>query len=413
MPQRTRRVRPPTLRARVAARTPERLSGFVAFLQEETNGGKLLLAGTAVALVWANLAPGTYGDVWGTRVSLGPAQLHLDGLPLRVVAADGLLAVFFFVAGLELKRELTVGELSTWRAAALPVFAAVGGMVVPAVVFLAVARGATGAGSGWAVPVATDIAFALGVLALAGKGLPASLRVIMLSMAVVDDLGAIALIAVQFTAEVLPLWLLAGALVIAAYAGALRRGVRTPWVLVPLGLAAWVCIHASGVHATVAGVLLGLVTPVTCRPGETETPCERLERRLHPVSAGFVVPVFALATTGLPLAALPAAVRDPVAQGIVAGLVIGKATGILGGAWLAVRLRVASLPTGVSWADLVPLAVLGGIGYTVSLLITELAFSDRALGERAALAVLAASTLATTLALLLLRRRVAALEPAS
>jgi NhaA family Na+:H+ antiporter len=385
-------------------RAGERMEALAEFLRQETTGGRLLLAATAVALLWANLAGGSYQDLWEARWSVGPPTLHLD-LTVAGWVSDGLLAVFFFVAGLEVKRELTVGELAGRRAAALPVAAAAGGMLLPALVALVASRGAAAGGGAWAIPVATDIAFALGVLALAGSALPTGVRVLLLSMAVIDDLGAIALIAALFTRDLQAAWLAGGLVLCAAYGLALRRRWTAPWLLLPLAVAAWVCVHASGVHATVTGIALGLLTPVHAAAGEDESPAERLERRLHPVSAGFVVPVFALAAAGIPLDAAGDAVTDPIAHGIVAGLLVGKALGILGGAWLAVRLRLGTLPADVGWADVLPVAVLGGVGYTVSLLIARLAFAAPADQETAATAVLAASAVASAAAIVLLRFR--------
>jgi NhaA family Na+:H+ antiporter len=355
------------------------------FLRQETNGGRLLLIATAVALVWANVAPEAYDDVWSAE---------LVGLSLGDWAADGLLALFFFVAGLELKRELLTGELASPRAAALPLVAALGGMVVPALVCLAVSGGEAADGGAWAIPVATDIAFALGVLAVAGSSLPSGVRVLLLSMAVVDDLLAIALIAVLFTSGLAFGWLAAAAVA----AGLFRLAWRWPLLLWPLAIVTWICVHESGVHATVAGIVLGLVMPVAAAP--------RLEHRLHPISAGFVVPVFALAAAGIPLDGIGDAATDEVALGVFAALLVGKFAGVFGGARLAVALRLGTLPRGVTWADLVPVAMLAGIGYTVSLLIARLAFDDVAAQDRAATAVLAASALASVIAVVLLRARV-------
>jgi NhaA family Na+:H+ antiporter len=392
-------------RTRSAPRSASvRRAALAEFLRRETTGGKLLLAATAVALLWANVARDSYRTVWHTTLTLGPSWTHLS-LPLEAWVSDGLLAIFFFVAGLEVKRELTIGELAGRRAAALPLAAAAGGMVVPAVFALAVSRGAAVHGGAWAIPVATDIAFALGVLAVAGSALPTGVRLLLLSMAVIDDLGAIALIAALFTHDLDLRWLAAGLAVAAGYWAAHRARWTSAWLLVPVALIVWTCIHASGVHATVAGILLGVLTPVTTRPGETECAAERLEHQLHPLSAGIVVPVFALAAAGIPLAAAGDAFGDPVAHGIVVGLLLGKTVGILGGAWLAVRWRLGELPPSVGWADVVPVAVLGGIGYTVSLLVSRLAFDDLAAQERAATAVLAASVLASVTGVVLLRRR--------
>jgi NhaA family Na+:H+ antiporter len=373
------------------------------FLRQETTGGRLLLLATAVALIWANVAPDSYDSFWQTTAAVGPAWLHLD-LTLGDWAADGLLAIFFFVAGLEVKRELLVGELADRRAAALPVFAAVGGMVVPALVAIVVSLGAALHSGAWAIPVATDIAFALGVLALAGTSLPAGVRVLLLAIAVIDDLLAISLIAIVFTDGVMVAWLAAALLLGAVYRLTFRLRLDRAWVLWPLAVAVWICIHASGVHATVAGILLGLLTPVRPRADEPLSPAERLEHRVHPLSAGVAVPLFALAAAGISLAAAGDAVSDRVAVGVFFGLLIGKVLGILGGARLAVRLGAGALPGDVRWGDVVPVAMLGAIGYTVSLLMSRLAFTDDAAVERSAAAVLAASALSAALAVVLLRR---------
>jgi NhaA family Na+:H+ antiporter len=374
------------------------------FLRQETTGGRLLLLATAVALIWANAAPGAYQQVWGAEAGLGPDWLHLH-LTLAHWASDALLAIFFFVAGVEVKRELTVGELSGWRAAALPLFAAGGGMVVPAVIALAVSRGAAAEGGAWAIPVATDIAFALGILALAGAGLPPGVRVLLLSMAVIDDLGAIALIALLFTSGLNLVYLVLAVLLCALYWWLHRRRITAPWIMVPLAVAVWICVHGTGVHATVAGIALGLLTPVAPIGGEKESAGSRLEHRLHPLSAGLVVPLFALAAAGISIGAFGDALTDPLAQGVFFGLLAGKFLGVFGGTWAAVRLGIGTLPTGVGWGDVVPVAMLGAIGYTVSLLVCQLATPDAATAEIASTAVLAASLLASVVAVVLLRRR--------
>ena len=366
------------------------------FLREETTTGKLLLVATAVALLWANLAGDSYAAVWETRVAIGPEWLELD-LDLHGWAADGLLAIFFFIAGIEVKRELAVGELSDPRSAALPFLAAAGGMIVPALVAIAVSGGAALDGGAWAIPVATDIAFALGVLALAGAALPSGVRVLLLSMAVIDDVAAIALVAILFTAGVSLPWLAAAAAAAALFRGAFAVRFDRAWVLSALGIACWIAVHASGVHATVAGIVLGLLVPVGAGP--------RFEHRLHPVSAGFVIPVFALAAAGIPLAAAGDALGDAVAIGVFAGLLAGKVIGIFGGARIAVALRLGSLPERVGWGEVLPVAMLGAIGYTVSLLIAGLAFDGGEGTDEASAAVLAASATASVIALVLLRRR--------
>ena len=378
--------------------------GLAYFLRQETTGGQLLLLATGVALLWANVAGDSYESFWSTTTALGPSWLHLD-LTLADWASDGLLAIFFFVAGLELKRELLVGELSDRRAASLPIVAAVGGMVVPALVALAVSGGAAAAGGAWAIPVATDIAFALGVLALAGSALPSGVRVLLLSIAVVDDLIAIALIAVVFTDDLMLAWLAVAAAGAALYWLAFRRRLDRAWVLWGVALVVWVAIHRSGVHATVAGIVLGLLTPVRPRPGETDPAGERLEHRIHPFSAGVAVPVFALAAAGIPLSGATGAVGDEVAIGVFFGLLAGKVAGLFGATRLAVRLGIGELPSGVTWRDVLSVSVLGAIGYTVSLLMARLAFDDVASQEHAAAAILAASAVAATIGVVLLRSR--------
>ncbi|MEV4138710.1 Na+/H+ antiporter NhaA [Dactylosporangium sp. NPDC049742] len=389
----------------MARRTARRLDMLLEFLRLETTGGRLLLVATGLALLWANLPGGTYEQFWSLRPPSSALldALHLD-LPLAGWVTDGLLTVFFFVAGLEVKRELTVGELAGWRAAALPVVAAFGGMCVPAVVAIAVSGGAASHGGAWAIPVATDIAFALGVLALAGSALPSGVRVLLLSLAVIDDLGAITLVGVLFAHDVRVWWLAAGLALCLLY-GLLHRLRYAPdWLVVPVAAGAWVCVHGGGVHATVTGILLGLLTPVRAATADAESPCDRLLHRLHPVSAGVIVPVFALAAAGIPLAAAGDVIGDPLAWGAAAGLLVGKPIGIMLGAWLAVRVGLGALPPSVRWGDVLPVAMLGGVGYTVSLLIARLSVPGGG-ADTAAAAVLGASIVAAVLATVLVRWR--------
>lgn len=382
---------------------------LASFLRTEAVGGAVLLVAAAVALIAAN-SPLSAGYEWLRSLELGPDVLDLR-LSVGDWVRDGLLAVFFFVAGLELKRELVVGKLADRRTALLPVLAALGGMVVPALVAFAIGHGAPGAGQAWAIPVATDIAFALGVLALAGTGMPASARVFLLSLAVVDDLGAILLIAAVFTKSLNLVALLVAAVLLAGYAFAQRKRITTPWLHVPLAVATWVAVHSSGVHATVAGVALGLLTRVRRDPSERDAPGARLEHRLQPWSAGVIVPLFALFAAGVPVnaGALGELVHDRVALAVLAGLVIGKFVGIFGTSLLAERTGIAARPPGVAWADMAVLATLGGIGFTVSLLMTDLSLAGAA-AERAKAAVLLASVLTSLLAgtVLLVRRRLSA-----
>ena len=389
----------------MSTQTPKPVSRYVDFLRVEQVGGVILLAAAAIALLAAN-TPLAAGYDALRHVTFGPESLGAR-LDVHTWAADGLLAIFFYVAGLEVKREFVLGELSDRRSALLPVLAAAGGMLVPAALYLAVAHGDSVAARGWPVPTATDIAFALGVLAVAGSHAPSGLRVFLLSLAVVDDLGAILLIALLFTADLQLLPILGAAALCAVFALLQQRRVTSPWLYVPLALAVWLLVHASGVHATVAGVALGLLTRVTADPGEDHAPAERLEHRLQPWTAGLVVPVFAFMAAGVAVSgeAVREAVRDPAALGTVLGLVVGKTVGVLGAAWLAVRLGLASLPRGLAWSDVAGVAVLAGTGFTVSLLIARLSFDDPARADRVVLAVLVASVVASVLGALAIRAR--------
>lgn len=342
-------------------------------LRQETVGGILLLIAAAAALIWANSPwSGLYHEI--SEFQVGPAALHLD-LSIAAWAADGLLAIFFFVVGLELKREFVAGDLRDPARAALPILAAVGGMAVPALIFVAVNLGAGSSDTlaGWAVPTATDIAFAVAVLAVISTHLPAALRTFLLTLAVVDDLLAITVIAVFYTDELSPGPLALALIPIALFAVAVQRGYGKWWLLVPLGAAAWVLVHASGVHATVAGVLLGFTVPVLGR----HAVAERLEHLVRPMSSGFAVPVFAFFAAGVTVGGLAGfgdAITDPVTLGVIAGLVLGKPIGILGTTFVLAKFTRASLDDELAWRDVLGVSMLAGIGFTVSLLIGELAF---------------------------------------
>jgi NhaA family Na+:H+ antiporter len=375
-------------------------------LRKETIGGALLLAGALIALIWAN-SPWSehYDAMLGYRI--GPEALHLH-LSLANWAADGLLAVFFFVAGLELKREFVAGDLRDPRRAAVPVAAAVGGVVLPAILYALVNLG--GETQGWAIPTATDIAFALAVLAVIGRYLPTALRTFLLTLAVVDDLLAIVIIAVFYTAH-LAVWPLLAALVpLGLFTLLVQRRVRTWWLLLPLALIAWGFMHASGVHATVAGVILGFAVPVLRRDG-AQGPglAEHFEHRFRPISAGVAVPVFALMSAGVAVGGfdgLTTALTDPVSVGVMVGLVVGKPVGIMAATWVVARFTRAKIDSGLGWIDVAGLSVLAGIGFTVSLLIGELAFgigSER--DDHVKVAVLAGSLAAAILAAVILRLR--------
>jgi NhaA family Na+:H+ antiporter len=376
-------------------------------LRNETVGGVLLLIAAAVALIWANSPWGdSYADLVEYRI--GPSALNLN-LPLSVWAADGLLAIFFFIVGLELKHELVLGSLSKPAQAVVPVAAALGGMLIPALIFVSInAANPKGATSGWGIPMATDIAFALAVLAIVGRRLPVALRAFLLTLAVVDDLGAIAVIAIFYSDKFEPLWLIAAVATFAIYAIAQRMRISTPFLYVPLALLGCYCMHESGVHATVAGVVFGLLTRVRTDPGEVSPPADRLNHRIHPVSAGFAVPIFAFFAAGVDLRSLgfTDALSTPVALGVLVGLVIGKPIGVFSLAWLTARFTRASLAPGIAWRDIFAVGLLAGIGFTVALLITELAFtSDTAQLDSAKTAVLTASAVAATLASVVLISR--------
>lgn len=388
-------------------------SRLAELLRRETVGGALLLAATVVALVWAN-SPWAAGYAALRDTTVGPHALHLD-LTLGTWAADGLLAIFFFVAGLELKREFVAGDLRDPRRAALPVVAAVGGMAVPALVFVLVnLRTGDGALAGWAIPTATDIAFALAVLAVVSTHLPMALRTFLLTLAVVDDLLAITIIAIFYTRDLQPLLLLAALVPLALFGLLVQRRVRSWWLLLPLAAVTWGLVHASGVHATVAGVLLGFTVPVIrsrAAGGPEAGPglAEHFEHRIRPLSAGFAVPVFAFFAAGVTVGGLDglvASLGDRVALGIVAGLVVGKTVGVLGSTYLMARFTRARLDTDLSWVDVLGLAVLAGIGFTVSLLIGDLAYgAASARDENVKIGVLVGSVLAAVLASVLLRLR--------
>lgn len=379
---------------------------MAAALRAETIGGVLLLAGAVLALVMANTTLRDRYQAWG-QTRLGPHLWHLD-LPLRSWAADGLLAIFFFVAGLELKRELVVGELRDLNKAVLPIGAAVCGVVAPALVYVAAAAAHPAVRIGWAIPTATDIAFALAVLAIVGSHLPSALRAFLLTLAVVDDLIAIVIIAAFYSSSLSVAPMLGALLPLAAFTVLVQRGWTPWWLLLPLAVATWVLVHSSGIHATVAGVLLGLVVPVRHRGGEEHSLGERIEHAVRPVSAGVAVPLFAFFSAGVVLGGggLADAVRDPAAIGVALGLVVGKPIGILGGSWAIARFTHAELDEDLAWSDVFGLSLLAGIGFTVSLLIGELAFgADSAHDAAVKVAVLSGSVFAALCAAVLLRRR--------
>jgi Na+:H+ antiporter, NhaA family len=408
---------------RVLARgSPRELRVIAEILREETVGGLLLLLAAVVALVWAN-SPWSAGYTHLVSYRFGPAALHLD-LTTAEWAGDGLLAVFFFVAGLEVKREFLAGDLRDPRRAALPVMAAVGGVILPALIFLVVNAGHGDAARGWAVPTATDIAFALAVLAVIGSALPVAMRIFLLTLAVVDDLIAIVIIAVFYTSELSALPLLLALVPLALFGVAVQRGVDTLWLLLPLALVTWALVHASGIHATVAGVLLAFTVPVKprrphdagavtelapVRHQQAGNLAEHMEHAVRPISAGVAVPIFALLSAGVTLGGLSGlhdTFADRVALGVVVALIVGKTIGVFGAAWCVVRFTGAHLDPSVSWIDILGLALLCGVGFTVSLLIGELAFGAGSLrDDHVKIGVLAGSLLAAVLGGTVLRLR--------
>ncbi len=367
------------------------------FLAIEAASGVLLLVATVVALVWVNAgAEASYVEVWAWSPGwdwAGP----LGGMDLHHLVNDGLMTVFFFVVGLEVKLEWTQGSLRDRRFARLPIAAAVGGMVLPAGLYLAITAGTSGT-PGWGIPMATDIAFVAGIMALLSFRVPHAIRVFVLTLAIVDDLGAIVVIAVFYAEGVQAAWLAVAAVGLAAVLGLRRLGVQRISAYLLLGIPVWYATWQSGVHATIAGVALALCTPMQVR-GRTQvwSPVGHLLERLHPWSSFVVMPVFALANAGVLLAVPDAPDAGRVVVGVVVGLVVGKTLGIVGVSWAMVRAGAASLPTGLVWGHVLGAALLAGIGFTMSLFITGLAFTDSgstALDNAARQGILVASTVA-------------------
>lgn len=423
------------------------LRPFQRFAHTESAGGIVLLVCAAVALIWAN-SPwrDSYFHLWEIEVGIRVGSRALD-LSLHHWINDGLMAVFFFVVGLEIKREMLVGELSSARQAALPIAGALGGMIVPALIYSAL--NATGPGSaGWGIPMATDIAFALGVLALLGPRVPVVLKVFLTAVAIADDIGAVLVIALFYTSDLAVAWLLVGAGILAVLIALNALGVRRPAGYLALGVLLWLAFLQSGVHATVAGVVLAMTIPsrtrlheeeflavargaidefeAACQPGETvlsnrpqqeaiealehvsegvQSPLFTMERKLHGAVAFFIMPIFALANAGVALGGLLDSLALPVTAGVILGLVLGKPIGITLFAWTAVRLGLATLPGQTSWLALHGVSWLGGIGFTMSLFIAGLAFTDASLLDSAKVGILGASLLAGIAGWVMLKAR--------
>jgi len=420
----------------VSGRTIKRiLSPFEQFVHSESTGGVTLIFASIIAFAWANSpwAP-WYLDLREIKFGIGLGGWSLEK-PLLLWVNDGLMAFFFYLVGLEIKREVLVGELSEPRDATLAVVAAVGGMAVPASIYAAINWGGDGI-SGWGVPMATDIAFALGMMALLGDRVPLALKVFLTALAIVDDLGAVLIIALFYTSEIsVPsLLVAAGALVLAFLYG--RLGGRNLKVLAFIGLVVWFFVLQSGVHATVAGVLVALATPIRRKIspknlrselragldqgefeevevkvanlervlGDAQSPLHRLEHLMHPWVAFLILPIFALFNAGVALGGW-AGVTGPVTLGVLLGLLLGKPLGVLGFSWLATKTGIASLPDGVGWREMTGAGLLAGIGFTMSLFVGGLAFDGGGMLESAKLGILAASVISAILGLVVLSRR--------
>jgi NhaA family Na+:H+ antiporter len=430
--------------ARASAPIERLLTPLRDFLDRTVAGGILLLIAAIAALVWSNSPwSASYHELWEeTYLAIGLGEMTLR-MSLQHWINDGLMAIFFLVVGLEIKREVLVGELASRKRAALPAVAALGGALLPAVIFLAIVGPSSPEARGWGVPMATDIAFALGVLALLGSRVPLGLRIFVAALAIADDLLAVLVIALFYTADLSVLALSVAALILVLLVAANRLGVRRPVVYAVLGLGLWLAVLSSGVHATVAGVLLALTIPARQRVSDddfaadargliddfedgsalapqerysslwelealtekAQAPMLRLEHSLTPVVSFLIVPLFALANAGVTVAGdLGQMLRDPVAIGVIAGLIIGKQLGITGAAWLIVRSGVAALPNGVTWAHIYGAAWVCGIGFTMSLFIASLAYGISPALAEAKIGILAASIVAGGIGYLLLRR---------
>lgn len=420
--RRARRKRSPLVRM---------LSPLRDFIATEASGAVLLAGAAAIALIWANSPwSGSYENFWSSRAAVSVAGYTLD-LDLRHWINEGLMTVFFFVVGLEIKRELTDGHLASRRAALLPGAAAIGGMMIPALLYLAIA-GST-APRGWAIPMATDIALAVGVLAVVGTRIPASLRAFLLGLAIVDDIGAIVIIAAVYSTGVMFSWLAAAAVGVAVTVVVRRLGLHSTWVYVVIGAAVWLSLYEAGIHPTIAGVAMGLLAPSVARLrpelidsdeladlSDAEAArstsdlargsisvVEWLQRVLHPWTSYVIVPIFALANSGIEISSsgLEAALKSPITWGVFFGLLVGKPLGVVLATRAAIRAGLADLPEESSNQQIVGVGAAAGIGFTVALFITELALPNPSDQSNAKLAILMASVLAAAISCLILMRR--------
>ncbi|MHB8791812.1 MAG: Na+/H+ antiporter NhaA [Thermoleophilia bacterium] len=376
---------------------------FLRFFQAEANSGILLLASVVLALLFANLWPDSYNSVFDWEISLGFGEISLHKTLLEWIN-EGLMTIFFLVVGLEIKREMLVGELATRKNAMLPAIAAIGGMIVPAGIYLAINASGDGL-HGWGIPMATDIAFAVGVLALLKKRIPFALKVFLTALAIIDDIGAVIIIAFFYTGSISWAALAAGLGFFILLLAMNKLGVMRSSIYVLLGFGLWLALLESGIHATIAGVLLALTIPSkSSRAKPSEPPLLRLERQLEPWIAYLIVPVFALANSGISFEESPLGLlSEPIGLGVILGLVIGKPAGIMLFSWVAIRTNIGSIPRSVSWRHLLGAACLAGIGFTMSLFITLLAFEDASQLALAKTGILVASLFAGLLGWFLLR----------
>jgi Na+:H+ antiporter, NhaA family len=394
----------------------------ISFMETEASGAIMLLAAAIAAIIWANSAWGaSYFEFWETHISIQIGAFHFDE-SLKNFVNDGLMAIFFFVVGLEIKRELVIGELNTVKKASLPALAAFGGMVVPALIFVAFVwtSGPADALAGWGIPMATDIAFSVGVISLLGSRVPIGAKLFLLALAIVDDIGAILVIAVFYTSDLSFVWMVVAVATVLLIIVARQAGIRAGIIYLPLAVLAWFAFLESGVHATIAGVVLGLLVPARAYYSDTDfrrkggwildrfdrdkaspeaherldddalalatiaresvSPLERWERALHPWSSFVIVPIFALANAGVRFVGVDivGAVLSPVALGVSVGLAVGKPVGISLATWLALRLKIGQLPRHTTFVHIIGLGLIAGVGFTVSLFITELAFRSSA-----------------------------------
>lgn len=384
-------------------------SALRTFLQSEAAGGIILMGAAALAMLVANLPGISEAYFHLLHLDTGPVISPKYGsMTVHLWINDALMAIFFLFVGLEIKREFIDGQLATWEHRRLPIVAAAAGMVGPALVYLFITGWSGPLVNGWAIPAATDIAFAIGVLALLGSRAPASLKLFLTTVAIVDDMGAVAIIAVAYTASLSTLALALAALVMAAMFGLNRYGVKRLWPYLLLGAALWYFVFMSGVHATIAGVLTAMMVPITTSPGacdDEDSPLHKLEHALAPWVGYLIVPVFGFANAGVSLAGMsPAILLAPLPLGIAAGLFIGKQVGIFGSIWLSAKLRFAAPPGGATWLQLYAVAMLCGIGFTMSLFIGGLAFpGNEELVDEVKIGVLAGSILSAVIGYTILR----------